>query len=68
MKCEVLQAIDWYGEAAISSAFMPAFLRDWTLIASRASTDEQKAHVERIRQLALQCEQMHGSYLRFSGD
>jgi len=65
---QILRFIDWYGDTVINRPQLEPFLQEWERVAQRAKTDEERALISRIRDLAIQGQQQQHTYLKFYGD
>ncbi len=64
----LLSAIDPYGDTILNRIQMERFLSEWTNVASRCKTQEEKELVSKIASLALRCRDEVHLYLKFVGD
>ena len=64
----LLSAIDPYGDTIFNRIQMERFLSEWTSLASRCRTEEEKDLVSKIATLALRCRDEVHLYLKFIGD
>lgn len=64
---QCLNFIDPYGDTVFNGLQMRPFIAEWDQVADKAQTDEEKILVERVRQLAEKCRELH-LYLKFYGD
>jgi hypothetical protein len=64
----LLQYIDPYGNTVFNGLQMPEVQRELEILVGKASTDEQKDTLRRIRELAVRCQKQPHMFLRFSGD
>lgn len=64
----LLQYIDPYGNTVFNGVQMPEVQRELEILVGKASTDEQKDILCRIRELAAECQKQPHMFLRFSGD
>ena|SRR5665213_4171252 len=61
-------AIDPYGDTVFNRIQMERFLSEWTSIASRCKTQEEKELASKIASLAFRCRDEVHLYLKFIGD
>lgn len=64
----LLQHIDPYGHTIFNGLQMPQVQRELDVLIGRASTDEQREVLRRIRDLAVICPKKPQMLLRFRGD
>ena len=60
--------VDPYGDTIFNRLQMSLFLREWDMLARRASSAEAEALVGKVRRLAERCAREEHCYLRFIGD
>ncbi len=65
---QCLRFIDAYGDTVFNRLQMDQFLREWEGVAGKATTDEEKALADQVRQLAEMCRSEPHLYLKFYGD
>lgn len=64
----LLQYVDPYGDAVFNPRQMPQLLRELDLLIARCSDEESKMLLEKVRELAVKCQNARHLYLRFVGD
>lgn len=64
----MLGSIDFYGDTVFNRMQMGRFLTEWTDVATKAGTPEERALVTAVRELALRCQDGVHLYLKFIGD
>jgi hypothetical protein len=64
----LLQYIDPYGNTVFNGLQMPEVQKELDLLIGKASSDEQRSILHRIRELAVNCQKQPHMLLRFRGD
>ena len=64
----MLASIDFYGDTVFNRMQMDRFLAEWTDVAARANTPEEKELVSAIAGMAHRCQDEVHLYLKFIGD
>jgi hypothetical protein len=64
----LLQYIDPYGSTVFNGLQMPEVQKELDLLIGKASSDEQRNILHRIRELAVNCQKQPHMFLRFRGD
>jgi hypothetical protein len=64
----MLASVDFYGDTVFNRMQMDRFLAEWTDIATKASTPEERALVSAIEGMAHRCQDEVHLYLKFIGD
>jgi hypothetical protein len=64
----LLQHVDAYCDVLFTQSQMPQLLEELDLLVNRASDQESRSLLERVRELAVQCRDSNQLDLRFVGD
>jgi hypothetical protein len=64
----ILGVVDWYGDTIFNRLQMDQFLPEWEMLKQRASTQNEVALIEKVKELALRCQSEPHLYLAFIGD
>ena len=64
----LLQYIDPYGNTVFNGLQMPEVRKELDLLIDKAPSDEQRATLRRIHELAVSCQKQPHMFLRFRGD
>jgi hypothetical protein len=64
----LFQYIDPYGNVVFNPLQMPQLLGELELLLNRATDQESRLLLARVRELAIQCRDSNHLYLRFVGD
>ena len=64
----LLQYVDPYGDALFNPRQMPQLLHELDLLRNRCSDEQSKLLLEKVRELALECQNARLLYLSFVGD
>jgi len=63
-----LRSIDPYGKTVFNHLQMETFLEEWERIRDRAHDDSQKEAWQKVKEMALACQQDRDLFLRFVGN
>jgi hypothetical protein len=63
-----LQYVDPYGNTVFNGLQMPEVQKELELLIGKASSDEQRATLGRVRDLAVNCQKKPHMFLRFRED
>jgi hypothetical protein len=63
-----LQGIDPYGDTIFNSLQMLRFLEEWDWLTAKASTNEEREFLAKVRRMAERCRDEVHLYLKFIGD
>ncbi len=64
----MLASIDFYGDTVFNRMQMDRFLAEWTDVAAKPNTPEERSLVSAIEDLAHRCQDEVHLYLKFIGD
>src|SRR5687768_9773917 len=64
----ILASIDFYGDTVFNRMQMDRFLTEWTDVAAKASTAEERLLLSAIEGMAHRCQDEVHLYLKFIGD
>lgn len=64
----MLGTVDWYGDTVFNRLQMRQFISEWDALQQRASTPDEAALIEKVKELALRCKSEPHLYLAFIGD